>query len=149
MLCSRGESLTHHDFQMRTYSLIAIGAAALFATACAGAPKGQTISGTFQLVDKDISRLGQECRGTGGYSDIQSGLDVIIKSGSGNIIAKGNLGSDNYKGEYSRVTCNFPFSIGRIPKSKFYTIEVGRRGALTYSYDELEERDWKVELNLG
>lgn len=40
--------------------------------------KTKTITGTFKLVDKDVSRsIG--CRGTGGYSDIQSGLKVVVK----------------------------------------------------------------------
>lgn len=36
-----------------------------------------------------------------------------------------------------------------MPGAAFYTIEVGRRGALTYSAAELDARGWTVALTLG
>jgi hypothetical protein len=44
------------------------------------------------------------------------------------------------------ITCSFPFEVEGIPKSDFYTVQVGSgdRGSLTFKFDQLEQQDWKV-----
>lgn len=37
----------------------------------------------------------------------------------------------------------------RLPDVSFYSIEVGSRGDLAYSRDELDDEDWTVHLTLG
>lgn len=110
--------------------------------------KSKTITGTFTLTDKDISRT-FGCKGTGGYSDIQSGLKVVVKSGSGRILGISHLGPDNYSGKYSGVVCQFPFEVTDLPSSKFYSVEVGRRGSMEYSKEQLEKQDWNVQFSMG
>jgi hypothetical protein len=36
-----------------------------------------------------------------------------------------------------------------VPVAKFYKVEVGRRGTISYSYEELKNNYWTVELTLG
>ena len=47
------------------------------------------------------------------------------------------------------MTCSFPFVVEGLPNAKFYSIEVGRRGSLTYTPTELKEKDWEVAFSLG
>jgi hypothetical protein len=108
-----------------------------------------TLTGSFTLIDTDISRDQGDCIGTGGYSDIKAGLQVVVKSEKGEILAVGELGRDNYSGQYPEVACEFPFTISNLPKANFYEIEVGRRGGLKYSLDELRKAGWAVKFQLG
>ena len=113
---------------------------------------GNVISGTFTLLDDDLlvartdSPLKGTCWGRGGYDDISSGLGVVIKDGAGTIIAKDELWSGKNTG---RNECTFPFYVSNIPDADFYTIEVGRRGSLIYSRDEIARADWSVAFSLG
>ena len=127
----------------------ALAAAVVLTSLGAGCgTKTKTITGTFALTDSDISRS-FDCKGTGGYSDIQSGLKVVVKNGSGRILGISSLGSDQYSGKYSGVVCEFPFEVTDLPSSKFYSVEVGRRGSMEYTKEQLEEQDWKVQFSLG
>ena len=45
--------------------------------------------------------------------------------------------------------CQFAFTIGSVPRAKFYQIEVGRRGQVRYSYDQMVGTRWSVSLTLG
>lgn len=113
---------------------------------------GNVISGTFTLLDDDLlvartdSPLKDACWGRGGYDDISGGLGVVIKDGAGTIIAKDELWSGKNTG---RNECTFPFYVSNVPDADFYTIEVGRRGSLIYSRDEIARVDWNVAFSLG
>ena len=113
---------------------------------------GNVISGTFTLLDDDLlvvrtdSPLKGTCWGRGGYNDISSGLGVVIKDGAGTIIAKDELWAGKNTG---RNECTFPFYVSNVPDADFYTIEVGRRGSLVYSRDEITRADWSVAFSLG
>jgi hypothetical protein len=112
--------------------------------------KGATITGTFTLIDADIQRGGGGiCVGTGGYSDIAPGLQVTVKDGSGNILGLGKLGPDQHKGQYSEVACEYGFKVENIPRADFYDIEVGRRGSLKYSFEEIRKKGWVLTFTLG
>ena len=106
------------------------------------------IRGGFTLFD--ISSIGggeSNCYGTGGYDDISSGLNVTIRDGSGAILATGRLGRGTADGAYS--PCSFEFSVDGLPEVDFYSVEVGRRGELTYSFEELVDSFWYVFFSLG
>ena len=117
-------------------------------------PTTYTLTGTFTLYDSDGSwgsefdkRLGIEgCWGSGGYGDIDEGLDVVLRNGQGEIIANGNLGRGKPLAE---TECEFPFELSNIPESDFYEVSVGRRGSTVYSRSELEGRNWHLILSLG
>ncbi|MDB9496814.1 hypothetical protein PN441_07410 [Spirulina major CS-329] len=105
-----------------------------------------TITGSLTLLDSDIEGSDDYCYGSGGYGDIEANMPVTIRDGQGNILATGNTGAGSKK---SLVECVFDFEVTNIPKTEFYAIEVGRRGELNYSFDELNEQDWKVSLSIG
>lgn len=116
----------------------------------------QTISGLFLLrngerVDRDLVNMEVEsCRGTGGYDDIESGLGVVVRDDGGSIIGTGELISDHEQLALNDLdVCLYRFEVADLPDAPFYTVEVGNRGELTYSRDELERADWVVEGNLG
>jgi hypothetical protein len=108
-----------------------------------------TLTGSFTLTDTDVSRTPGDCFGTGGYSDIKAGLQVVVRNEKSEILAVGELGRDNYSGAYPQVVCEFPFAIKDIPRAEFYQIEVGRRGSLKYSLNELQNAGWAVKFSLG
>ena len=103
------------------------------------------IRGEFTLMDTDTGGSNSNCRGTGGYKDIKSGLSVTVRDGSGGVLATGRLGD----GKRSSVWCTFEFSVGGLPEVEFYSVEVGRRGELTYSFEEMADNNWEVVVSLG
>lgn len=108
------------------------------------------VKGAVRLVDSDIEGTDNNCYGTGGYTDIKEAMAVTIRDGKGNILATGATESGKRPtGEYSNVLCNFSFEVGNVPKVDFYSIEVGRRGQLNFSYEEMQKKNWEVLLSLG
>lgn len=107
---------------------------------------GGTILGTFTLTQtEDVDTIGGGCQGTGGYSDIASDRSIVtVKNESGTILATATLTN----GIGSGFICRLSFTV-KVPTAKFYSVEVGRRGALTYSYDEMVGQNWHVDLTLG
>lgn len=121
--------------------------------------KGKTLTGEFILEDLVLT-YGDEatlpCTGKGGYSDISPGLDIVIKSSSGDILAVGNLGQGSLHGDPRGdgsirfyPGCAFRFEVDNIPYSDFYEIAIGRRGSQTYSRTELDAQEWNVTYTLG
>jgi len=110
-----------------------------------------SIKGDLTLVDSNIGGTPENCFGLGGYSDIEEAMPVTIKDGQGKILATGRTGSGTQPKDvgYSYVKCIFYFQVDSVPKSDFYTIEVGRRGGLNYSFEEIQNQNWKVSLSLG
>jgi hypothetical protein len=108
------------------------------------------IKGSLRLVDSKIAGSDDYCYGTGGYKDIQGGMSVTIRDGKGGILATGNTESGKRPtGEFSNVQCVFSFQLDNVPKSDFYSVEVGRRGQLNFSYEEMKSKNWEVDFSLG
>ena len=112
-----------------------------------------TITGTFTLIADprlDTSAEGQPCSGSGGYSDFGSGMNVTVRDDAGSIIATTN--SDT--AEWVQISgvgglwCRTAFEVDA-DIVDFYSIAVGRRGELSYSFDDLQAADFHVELTLG
>jgi hypothetical protein len=115
-----------------------------------------TLTGEFVLVDvstdPSIAGSGSRCAGTGGYSDVRTGLEVVVKNEDGKTIANGNLGVPDtleLEGRDYVFGCTFPIVVHDIPNAKFYEVSVGRRGTQSYSQEELEAAGWRIELSLG
>ena len=89
----------------------------------------------------------EPCTGKGGYDDIRLGASVVVKDGKGVTLATGRLGAGKM-GEFG-VDCEFSLEVLNVPKADFYSIEVGHRGALTYSRKELGAIGWSVAFELG
>ena len=111
------------------------------------------IAGTFEIrpdADEDaddISFLSMPlggCVTLGGYDDIKIGTQITVRDQSGTIIGVGEL--EPIHTEMNK--CEFTFTIA-VPNVTFYTFEMGRRGEITYTKQELEQADWHVDLVIG
>lgn len=112
------------------------------------------IAGTVELLadSGDISFFALPiggCMGMGGYEDLQAGKQITVRDETGTMIGVGGLepiylpseGIDNQR-------CVFTFTID-VPEARFYTLEMERRGVLTYSKAELDTAEWHIDLSLG
>jgi hypothetical protein len=81
----------------------------------------------------------------GGFDDIRTGTQVTVTDASGKVIGTASLTG----GTMDATGCHFKFAVPSIPKSDFYKVEVSHRGALTFSYSELRQRNWTVETKLN
>jgi hypothetical protein len=128
-----------------------VAAAAVVALAGSGTlTPHHTIAGDFDLIATDqtfpsIEMVGGGCNGTGGYSDIAPGAPVTLKDGDGKVLGSTVLG----EGSGSVTNCDFKFSIPTVPEVPFYSIEVGRRGAITNSLAVMQASNWAFGLTLG
>lgn len=109
-----------------------------------------TITGSMTLTDSDInnpsisSDAAGNCHGTGGYSDLQDGAQVIVTDPAGKTVALGTLG----EGVEATVTsCLFPVNVPAVPTGlQFYGVAVTHRGSVQYSPEQLKTG---VSLTLG
>jgi hypothetical protein len=156
--------------------VMALVAVALLGTlVLGGRGDKQTIVGTTRLTsfDDDIGGSGlEDCHGTGGYDDFDQGTDVKIRNEDGKLIGTGTLRNGTKTeiaeqllinpteddtsademiellDEFEDYTCILLFE-AEVDDAKIYSVEVGNRGELTYSKDELEEHNWYVASTLG
>jgi hypothetical protein len=134
-------------FALGSVVFVAIVAAAAFIgfnNSGALSPK-HDVSGTFALTDTGENFSSTFCAGTGGYADIRSGTNVVLKDGDGKLLATGSLGNPTGSGSQ----CTFTYTLKNVPDSPFYTIEVGSRGDLSYSLEEMRGKAWSIDLTLG
>ena len=121
----------------------------------ATASEAQTyrVQGSLTLRDGSWD-VGESCRGSGGYSDITSGAQVVVRNQDGTILATGRLGAGTavqIPGTTLTFTgrCEFRFDVRSLPKEDFYSFEVSHRGEITYSFQEMRSASWEVHLTLG
>jgi hypothetical protein len=110
-------------------------------------PAVATIDGTFTIMEEVLGEAGDVCTGEGGYSDVSSGTEVVVTDQAGEIVGVGRLREGliidvNYG-------CRFEFTVDVPPGLPFYTVEVGRRGELTYTLAEMEADRWFLDLSVG
>lgn len=127
---------------MRLVALGLMAALSLLVAACASS---HDVTGSFKLHDDQAVKTNTSCTGTGGYSDIKAGTEVVVKDEAGKILATSAL-VDAPSPVYG--ICEYTFTVA-VPDAAFYSLAVGRRGDLTYSKDELAGRGWAVGFDLG
>jgi uncharacterized protein YodC (DUF2158 family) len=76
---------------------------------------------------------------------VNSGTNVTVKNGDGKLLGVTDLSSGVTVGSYR---CKFSFEL-EVSKSDFYSFDIGNRDEVSYSKDELESKDWNLELTLG
>ncbi|MGW9567555.1 hypothetical protein GS488_18675 [Rhodococcus hoagii] len=123
---------------------IAVGAVA--GVGAMRTPATFDITGTFTVKGKaTTSGLPADfaCAGTGGYSDLSPTAAVKVSDESGTLLAKGHMTGSYGTSGY----CVFDFTVADVPRgSKFYEVEIARRGGLTYTEAEAEEG---LSLSIG
>ena len=93
------------------------------------------------------SEGGSDCSGgDGGYSDIGPGMPVTVSDEKGTILASTTLPED---GEEFAFGCIWTMHVAVPGDAAQYSVEGGRRGAVTYSQQELDKADWKVSVGIG
>jgi hypothetical protein len=104
-----------------------------------------SVLGTFELIDDDEHwKVGQSCEGTGGYSDIRPGTQVIVSS-SGETLGLGSLFGGTAQRSGSHVACRFGFAVIGVPAGRsFYAVTVSHRGEVQFA-----ERDLSGEISLS
>ena len=112
------------------------------------AQNGDTLTGHLELISSGMGINGDECYGRNGFNDIMGQIPVIIKNESGTVIAVGKTETGKQPEEHSAVRCIFNFRVENIPKSLFYSVEIGQRGGETLSRQQLEDRGWDLRLRL-
>ncbi|MFM6604178.1 MAG: hypothetical protein ACKPH9_16115 [Dolichospermum sp.] len=112
------------------------------------AQNGDTLTGHLELISSGMGINGDECYGRNGFKDIIGQIPVIIKNESGTVIAVGETETGKRPEEHSAVRCIFNFRVENIPKSPFYSVEIGRRGSETLSRQQLEDRGWDLRVRL-
>ena len=99
---------------------------------------------------KRLQTEDSECFGFNGYDDLHLGTSVTVSDGEGNVIGVGEVRSSEVKSEASTSrSCAFKFVVEDLPRADFYAVEVSHRGAVTFSFDELEEEGWRIQLSIG
>jgi hypothetical protein len=141
-------------------------------------PETATIRGIYTLTDIGaITGSWDGCQGDGGYSDFGGGQFVTVSNEKGDKIGGGttrNLSQsdadvlkldndatgfytdtptdggtilDMYKSLEGSI-CTVAFEVD-VDVSNFYTVEIGHRGASTYSQTELQKDSFFINLSLG
>jgi hypothetical protein len=92
------------------------------------------IEGTFTLIDFDTASTG--ClRGDGGYGDINSSTQVVLRNDDGDTLGRTSLGA----GDPTGVSCLWRWTIDDVSEGEdAYILEVGDRGEISYTWDELK-----------
>ena len=118
----------------------------------ASTPVAETyqINGTFLLGgsrddDYYLSERTGECRGKGGYDDLYVGAEVRVTDESGALLGLGQL-----EDAPSDRLCEFTFTV-EVPRASFYMVAAGHAGreGPSFSFDEMVESDWVVDLSMG
>lgn len=95
-----------------------------------------TITGTFAIYDSDYYLDdGDPCEGEGGYGDLNSSTQVVLKNGDGDQLARTDLDS----GEYRDYTCEFTYEFKVTEGEDTYLLSVGDRGESSYEWTELKD----------
>lgn len=103
-----------------------------------------------------VERGGGECRGTGGYSDLRSGVVAVVRDESGTRLADAPLTAEPAPttaagtiSEAERRRCVWTFTLRDIPERPAYRIAIGERGSVRYTREELEAAGWNIDVSLG
>ena len=110
-------------------------------------PKIERVSGTFGLIDS-VRTLDENCNSSGGYSDISSSTQVILRSKDGVELDRNSLGIfvEPLKIGNGKRLCTWTFRLDVKKGEEYYILSVGKRGEFKYSYEELVDG---VSLTLG
>ena len=125
-----------------TFALLAVAGYLIIGTG----GESHTVTGQLALTTASDLSVGSSCEGTGGYSDIAPGTQVIIEDETGSTLATSSFGTGTFDG----VSCIFGFEFTDVPKAAFYRVhQSSDRGVLQYSYQDMVDSNWSVSLTLG
>ena len=82
---------------------------------------------------------------TTGYSDIDTGANVVIKDEADVTVGAGTLGTPTFK---NSLGCQFPFTT-QVGPAKFYHLTIGQREGPTVTEADLKADNWKWAVQIG
>jgi hypothetical protein len=130
-------------------AMLVVAALALSGWAIWRGVEEHTLSGSVLLVDSVYygDRPGRSCTGEGGYGDIRAGAQVVLSDEKGATLSTARLSG----GEFDGLGCVFSFALEDVTRADFYSLTIagGGRGQLQYSYKELADDDWSLQLSIG
>ncbi len=95
----------------------------------------------------DIKVTGDECKGAGGYSDIDVVTQAVMRDQTGTIIEAPNIGQGTLVTEGGRRICRYAFTFLKVPRAATnLTVEIGRRGAVTFDVNEVLNRGVNIQI---
>ncbi len=115
------------------------------------APHPPGVARVPQASHVSVNWTGDSCAGSGGYADFGPGMGVSVKNEKAEIIGTSTTIQGprvTAAGDNWRYACEVDFTVP-VPTAKFYSIEVGHRGATTYSFGQLVASKWQLVLTLG
>jgi len=137
---------------MTRWMLVVVIAIAVAGCGAAASPTPFThdVTGTLTLHnDGPVYQSATTCRGDDGYDDIDSEtLQAVAKDDKGAIVGTAGMTSTR-PASAANDQCYMSFTLKALPDAPFYSIEVGHRGAVTYSKADLEARGWTIDLTIG
>lgn len=112
-----------------------------------------TLGGTLEIYDQDLDSRSEFCiarDGRSGYDDLLRGFSVTVRNGKNEVISTFAVepGSFAIEKEILRK-CVVTLPEVALPVASFYSFEMGSRKPITYSYDQLKERDGQLKLSIG
>ena len=121
------------------------------------APPLRTLGGVLILDQRDpVERGGGECRGTGAYEDLRSGVPVVVRNDRDEQVGTGTLrarpaptSADGTVPLAERRRCVWEFAVPNLGAEAVYSVAIGNRGAVAYTHDELDKAGWTVQISLG
>lgn len=112
----------------------------------------QTVGGRIILFAPDLeapSAAGEACTGGGAFSDISAGMEVSVRDTSDAELALAQLAEGQ---PLENDACAFAFTIHELPHTSIYIFELGsagRRGGPAFSFQEMIDMNWQVEIEFG
>ena len=91
---------------------------------------------------KPLGEDGKPCLATGGYDDIEAGVQVRVTDSAGEVVALSELlpgiAKDNYPTVPGTDMCRFLFVVGDVPgqAGDIFGVEVGNRGSVNFEVDD-------------
>lgn len=119
----------------------------------------QTVHGTFTISNASYDSSNEfedpnytgginGCEGDGGYGDLNSITQVVVKDDQGDEVARTELGEGHESDDGIFSECKFKFQFDVTKGSKYFVVSVGHRGESKYTYEELSEPE-AISLIIG
>ena len=141
-------SVSLRQNRLRPLLLVALTALPLLLAACEGGDSGvgrNDLNGRVNLVQAEVIASPDDCSGTGRFESINASTEVVVRDGTGGELGVGTLGS----GRSTSSGCRFDYEVVNLPEVERYTIVIRGFVEESFTFDELEDRDWEVDFEIG
>lgn len=130
---------------MRRLAAGLVAVVVVLGAACGGEePEPVDVLGSVSVLADDYGPTasnGDECEGGGGFSDMGPSTPVLLETAQGQYVDRTELGTGALHIDNGNMrTCRFTFDLAVVEGAddgEGFTIEVGDRGPVLFSYEEL------------